>query len=99
MTGINLRNLKTGEKSTLPCAGVFISIGRQPNTDMFRSQLEMNKAGLIVVNSPSTETSIPGVFAAGVVADPTYLKAITAAGMGAIAALDAIRYSNADITT
>ena len=96
VTGIILRNLKTGERSTLACDGVFISIGRQPNTEIFQSQINMNKTKLIMVNAPSSETNIPGVFAAGDVADPTYRKAITASGMGCIAAMDAIRYLSAD---
>lgn len=94
VTGIVLRNLKTGEKTTLPCDGVFVSIGRQPNTDLFKSQVDMNASGLVVVDAPSTETSVAGVFAAGDVADPSYRKAITASGMGCMAAMDAIRYLN-----
>jgi len=73
VTGVVLRNLKTQEKTTYPCAGIFVAIGRQPNTQVFREQLELTSTGLIVVNS-GTQTSIPGVFAAGDVSDPTYRK-------------------------
>jgi len=92
VTGILLRNVKTQEQSLLPCDGVFVSIGRQPNTDLFKGQLEIAPSGLIVVDGHSTETSVLGVFAAGDVSDPTYRKAITAAGTGCMAAMDAIRF-------
>lgn len=92
VTGLILRNNKTKETSMIPCSGLFVSIGRQPNTHLFKGQLDLSAAGNIAVQSPSTQTSVPGVFAAGDVSDPTYRKAITAAGMGCTAALDAIRY-------
>jgi thioredoxin reductase (NADPH) len=92
VTGIILRNLKSGEKTNFRCDGVFVSIGRQPNTALFQEQIEMSASGLIKVASPSTRTNIPGVFAAGDVADPTYRKAITASAMGCMAAMDAILY-------
>lgn len=95
VTGIVTRNLKTKEKNVLPCEGVFVSIGRKSNVDVFKGQLEITKEGQIVIDSHSTQTNIPGVFAAGDVSDVMYRKAITAAGQGCMAALDAIRYLNA----
>lgn len=92
VTAVALRNLKTNEKSIVSCEGVFVSIGRQPNTDLFKGQLATHSSGLIAVNSPSTQTSIPGVFAAGDVVDPSYRKAVVAAGVGCMAALDAIQF-------
>lgn len=92
VTGVVLRNLKTQEKSVLPCNGVFVSIGRQPNTELFKGQLEISPKGLIVVKAPSTQTSIDGVFAAGDAVDLNYRKAITAAAGGCMAAMDAIRF-------
>ena len=91
MTGVRLKNFETGETSTLDCAGVFVAIGHTPNTLIFKSQLEMNDAGYITLGEGS-RTSIPGVFAAGDCADSVYRQAITAAGMGCSAAIDAERY-------
>jgi thioredoxin reductase (NADPH) len=75
-----------------PAQGVFIAIGHEPNTSLFRNVLEMNEVGYIKVASPSTRTSIEGVFAAGDVCDPTYRQAISAAGEGCKAAIDAERW-------
>lgn len=93
VTGLVLRDVKTNQKTTIPCEGLFVAIGRQPNTDMFKGQLDLTSAGLIELKSPvSSETSIPGVYAAGDVSDPTYRKAVIAAGSGCKAAMDAIRF-------
>ena len=94
VTGIVLRNLKTDERSVVQCEGVFISIGRQPDTSLLQGQLEITPPGLVSVLSPTTQTSIPGVFAAGDICDSTYRKAITAAGVGCMAAIDAINFLN-----
>ena len=92
VTGVNLRNLKTDETSTLEVSGYFSAIGHKPNTDLFKEVLEMDSVGYLKVKSPSTATSIEGVFASGDVADPVYRQAITAAGMGCAAAIDAERW-------
>jgi thioredoxin reductase (NADPH) len=90
--GVQLRNLQTDEVSTLEVSGYFSAIGHKPNTDLFKGVLEMDAVGYLKVKNPSTATSIEGVFAAGDVADPTYRQAITAAGMGCAAAIDAERW-------
>lgn len=92
VTGVILRDVKSDQKHILPCDGVFVSIGRQPNTDLFEEQLALTTGGLIAVHSPTTETSVPGVFAAGDASDPSYRKAVVAAGVGCMAALDAIQF-------
>jgi thioredoxin reductase (NADPH) len=91
VTGVRLKNVVTGEASTMDCAGVFVAIGHSPNTQIFKGQLEMNDAGYITLHEGS-QTSVPGVFAAGDCADSVYRQAITAAGMGCAAAIDAERY-------
>jgi thioredoxin reductase (NADPH) len=91
VTGIVLRNLKTGHLSELPLDGVFIAIGHTPNTSLFEGQVELDANGYIVTNH-GTRTNIPGVFAAGDVQDHIYRQAITAAGSGCMAAIDAERY-------
>ncbi len=91
VTGIVVRNLKSGALSDVPLDGVFIAIGHTPNTALFRGQLELDQTGYIVTRS-GTITSVPGVFAAGDVQDHVYRQAITAAGSGCMAAIDAERY-------
>jgi thioredoxin reductase (NADPH) len=92
VTGIRLRSTKDGSARELPLKGVFMGIGHEPNTAIFRGQLEMNEVGYIAVQAPSTTTSVPGVFAAGDVADPSYRQAVTAAGSGCAASIDAERW-------
>ncbi len=89
--GVRLRNVQSGEESVFETDGVFIFIGHTPNTQIFRGQLEMDERGYIKVNH-LMETNIPGVFAAGEVADPHFRQVITSAGMGAAAAIQATRY-------
>lgn len=91
VTGIRLRDTRTGETSEMPCDGVFIAIGHRPNTDMFRGKLDLDANGYIRV-SGHTETSVAGVFAAGDVQDPKYRQAVSAAGSGCMAAIDAGRF-------
>ena len=91
VAGVRLKNLKTGEETELPTGGVFVAIGHTPNTKLFEGQLELS-GGYIVTRGEDTQTSVPGVFAAGDVVDFRYRQAITAAGMGCMAAIDAERY-------
>jgi thioredoxin reductase (NADPH) len=92
VTGIVIRNVKTGEREERKLDGVFIAIGHTPATEIFKGQVEMRDNGYINVKAGTTETSIPGVFAAGDVADDIYRQAVTAAGLGCMAALEAERY-------
>ncbi|GGZ23628.1 thioredoxin-disulfide reductase [Streptomyces poonensis] len=92
LAGLTLRNLKTGETSELPVTGLFIAIGHDPRTELFKGQLELDEEGYLKVDSPSTRTNLTGVFGAGDVVDHTYRQAITAAGTGCSAALDAERF-------
>lgn len=92
VTGVRLKNLKTGAVTQVPTEGVFMAIGHEPNTKPFRSQLRCDETGYIVVEPGTTKTNIPGVFAAGDVADHVYRQAVTAAGTGCMAAIDAERY-------
>jgi thioredoxin reductase (NADPH) len=96
VTGLRVKNVKTGTTRDLTLGGVFIAIGHAPNTEIFKGQLDMNEAGYLTVHGGqhgnATQTSIPGVFAAGDVADHIYRQAITSAGTGCMAALDAERY-------
>ena len=91
VTGVRLKNIVTDEVSTLDCAGVFVAIGHTPNTQIFQGQLTMDEAGYLIL-SDGSRTNIPGVFAAGDCADSVYRQAITAAGMGCAAAIDAERW-------
>ncbi|MEU9239129.1 thioredoxin-disulfide reductase [Streptomyces sp. NPDC048385] len=95
LAGLKLRNVKTGELSDLPVTGLFIAIGHDPRTELFKGQLDLDEEGYLKVASPSTHTNVTGVFAAGDVVDHTYRQAITAAGTGCSAALDAERFLSA----
>jgi thioredoxin reductase (NADPH) len=98
VTGVRLRDTVTGEERELPVTGYFSAIGHKPNTDLFAGQLDMNDVGYLLVKSPSSYTNVPGVFAAGDVADPTYRQAVSAAGMGCVAAIDCERWLEAQGT-
>jgi len=90
--GVRVINNQTGEKSLLNVTGVFIAIGHQPNTEIFKGILDMDEVGYLITKGKSTKTNLPGVFAAGDVQDKEYRQAVTAAGTGCMAALDAERY-------
>lgn len=92
LTGLTLRNTKTSETSELPVTGLFIAVGHDPRTELFKGQLELDEEGYLQVDAPSTRTNLTGVFGAGDVVDHTYRQAITAAGTGCSAALDAERF-------
>jgi len=92
VAGIKLRNVKTGEESFLEVSGIFVAIGHDPRSELFTGQLDKDEEGYLIVDQPSTRTRIPGVFAAGDVVDHTYRQAVTAAGSGCSAALDAERW-------
>ncbi len=92
VTGVRLKNVKTGAISHRPADGVFVAIGHAPATDLFKGQLEMKASGYLVTKPDSTATSIPGVFAAGDVKDDVFRQAVTAAGMGCMAALETEKY-------
>ena len=92
VSGVRLRNVNSGEERTLECKGLFIAIGHTPNTELFRTWLHTDEAGYVKLAGPGTQTNVEGVFAAGDVADHVYRQAVTAAGTGCMAALDAERW-------
>jgi thioredoxin reductase (NADPH) len=92
VSGVRIKDTRTGEEDRLDVTGVFVAIGHDPRSELVRGQLDLDDEGYVLVESPSTRTKVPGVFAAGDVVDHTYRQAITAAGTGSAAALDAERY-------
>ncbi|MCT9934688.1 thioredoxin-disulfide reductase [Planotetraspora sp. A-T 1434] len=92
VTGVRIRNVKTGEETELSVSGVFVAIGHEPRTELVKGQVALDKEGYILVEAPTTRTNIDGVFAAGDVVDHIYRQAITAAGTGCSASLDAERW-------
>jgi thioredoxin reductase (NADPH) len=92
VTGLRVRDIKTGGETALDASGVFIAIGHEPRTELFDGQLDLDDEGYLVVDAPTTHTNIPGVFGSGDVVDHRYRQAITAAGTGSAAALDAERW-------
>lgn len=95
VTGVRIKDVQLGETRELEAAGYFSAIGHKPNTDVFREWLDTNEAGYLICHPGSTHTAIPGVFAAGDVRDPVYRQAVTAAGSGCMAAIDATRWLEA----
>ncbi|MGZ4126582.1 MAG: thioredoxin-disulfide reductase [Actinomycetota bacterium] len=95
VTGVKLKNVESGDVTDFTTDGLFIAIGHDPNTQLFKGQLDLDDNGYIVLDHPSTRTSVPGVFACGDVVDHIYRQAITAAGTGCAAAIDAERYLEA----
>jgi thioredoxin reductase (NADPH) len=92
VTGVRLKDMKTGETRLLACDGVFVAIGHAPASELFKGQLEMDAAGYLKVKAGTASTAIEGVYAAGDVTDDIYRQAVTAAGMGCMAALEAVRF-------
>jgi thioredoxin reductase (NADPH) len=92
VTDIRIKNIKTGKEQVLPVAGIFIAIGHDPATKIFKGKLHMDEGGYIITKPDSTATNVPGVFAAGDVKDKIFRQAVTAAGMGCMAALEAEKY-------
>ena len=90
--GVRIKNNRTNVKEEISVSGLFIAIGHKPNTDLFRGQIEMDESGYLITKNKTTHTNIPGVFASGDVQDKEYRQAVTAAGTGCMAALDAERY-------
>jgi len=95
VNGLRIVNNQTNERNVLPITGFFVAIGHKPNTDIFKSWLEMDEAGYLITKADSTQTNVEGVFAAGDVQDHIYRQAVTAAGSGCMAALEAERYLSA----
>ena len=95
VTGVRLRNTRTGNLSDLPCDGVFVAIGHTPVTGFVAGQLPLDPEGYAITHADSTETAIPGVYAAGDVKDKIYRQAVTAAGLGCMAALEAEKFLSA----
>ena len=95
VTAVRLKNVKTGAVTERPADGVFIAIGHAPATEMFKGQLDMKESGYLLVKPGTASTNVPGVYAAGDVTDDTYRQAVTAAGMGCMAALEAEKYLHA----
>jgi thioredoxin reductase (NADPH) len=93
--GLRMKNNATGTIEEIPITGLFIAIGHKPNTDIFKGQLNMDDAGYLITKGKTTDTNLPGVFASGDVQDKEYRQAVTAAGTGCMAALDAERYLQA----
>jgi thioredoxin reductase (NADPH) len=92
VTGVRVRNVETGASVELPVEALFVAIGHEPNTALLRGQLELDDVGYVKVEPGGTRTTVEGVFAAGDVMDPTYRQAVTAAGSGCMAAIDAERW-------
>jgi thioredoxin reductase (NADPH) len=92
VTGIRLKNVKTGETKTVECEGVFMAIGHKPNTDIFKGFIDMNETGYLITDKATTKTKIEGVYACGDAQDAIYRQAITAAGTGCMSAIEAERY-------
>jgi thioredoxin reductase (NADPH) len=92
MSGVCLRDTVTGEETTLDATGLFVAIGHDPRVELFRDQVSLDDAGYVAVHGRSSRTNLPGVFACGDVVDHEYRQAVTAAGSGCAAALDAERY-------